>query len=141
MHLQVKASPDDTAENVQRIVKALALHGINIEAIAPDFDPPHVQVLVRHHEPYNPANAQDPLNRALAAMSAEGLGPELKAGLLDHDAEQATGPQDRARQMRGARTMTWRASSSCRASPRPVPPGSRSVSTGPSTAGRRKPGS
>jgi hypothetical protein len=82
MHLQVKASPDDTADNVQRIVKALALHGINIEAIAPDFDPPHVRVLVRHHEPYKPANAQDPLNRALAAMTAEGLAPELKAGLL-----------------------------------------------------------
>ena len=60
MHLQFKASPDDTAENIRRVVKALALHGINIEAIAPDFDPPHVRVLVQHHEPYNPANVQDP---------------------------------------------------------------------------------
>jgi hypothetical protein len=82
MHLQVKASPDDTAENVRRVVKALALHGVNIEAIAPDFDPPHVRVLVRHHEPYKPSNAADPLNRALAAMAEEGLAPELKAGLL-----------------------------------------------------------
>ena len=82
MHLQVKASPDDTAENIERVVKALALHGVNIEAIAPDFDPPHVRVLVRHHEPYHPANAQDPLNRALAAMAAEGLAPELKAGVV-----------------------------------------------------------
>ena len=82
MHLQVKASPDDTAENIQRVVRALALDGINIEAIAPDFDPPHVRVLVRHPEPYRPANAADPLNRALTAMTAEGLTPELKAGLL-----------------------------------------------------------
>lgn len=82
MHLQVKASPDDTAENIQRVVSALARDGINIEAIAPDFDPPHVRVLVRHHEPYRPANAADPLNKALAAMRAEGLTPELKAGLL-----------------------------------------------------------
>jgi hypothetical protein len=82
MHLQVKASPGDTADNIRRVVKALAQHGVNIEAIAPDFEPPHVRVLVRHHEPYNPANGQDPLNRALTAMAAEGLTPELKAGLL-----------------------------------------------------------
>ena len=71
MHLQVKASPDDTADNIRRVVKALALDGINIEAIAPDFDPPHVRVLVRHDEPYDPGNAEDPLNRALAAMLAD----------------------------------------------------------------------
>ena len=82
MHLQVKASPDDTADNIRRVVTALALHRINIEAIAPDFDPPHVRVLVRHGDPYDPTNADDPLNRALAAMEAEGLTPELKAGLL-----------------------------------------------------------
>jgi hypothetical protein len=81
MHLQIKASPDDTSENIRRVVKALALQGINIEAIAPDFDPPHVRVLVRHHEPYDPANADDPLNRALTAMEAEGLAPELKSAL------------------------------------------------------------
>ncbi len=82
MHLQIKLSPDDTAENIRRVVDALALGGINIEAIAPDFDPPHVRVLVRHEKPYDPANAQDPLNRALAALEAEGLTPQLKAGLL-----------------------------------------------------------
>jgi hypothetical protein len=82
MHLQVKASPDDTAENIERVVRALAEDGINIEAIAPDFDPPHVRVLVRHDEPYDPENTEDPLNRALAAMVTEGLSPELKAGLL-----------------------------------------------------------
>ena len=82
MHLQVKASPGDTADNIRRVVNALARHGINIEAIAPDFDPPHVRVLLKHGEPYDPADAADPLNRALAAMAAEGLTPELKAGLL-----------------------------------------------------------
>jgi hypothetical protein len=82
MHLQVKMSPDETAENIRRVVNALARDGINIEAIAPDFDPPHVRVLVRHAEPYDPGNAEDPLNRALAALADEGLEPELKAGLL-----------------------------------------------------------
>jgi hypothetical protein len=83
MHLQVKMSPDETAENIRRVVSALAEAGINIEAIAPDFDPPHVRVLVRHEEPsYDPGNADDPLNRALAALTNEGLEPELKAGLL-----------------------------------------------------------
>ena len=82
MHLQVKASPDDTAGNVRRVVNALARRGINIEAIAPDFDPPHVRVLVRHGEPYDPANADDPLNQALTAMEEEGLTPEIKSALL-----------------------------------------------------------
>jgi hypothetical protein len=63
-------------------VNALARHGINIEAIAPDFDPPHVRVLVQHGEPYDPANADDPFNRALAAMEEEGLTPEIKSALL-----------------------------------------------------------
>ena len=45
MHQQIKASPDDTATNVQRVVNALAKAGINIEALAPDFEPPHVRVL------------------------------------------------------------------------------------------------
>ena len=73
MHLQVKMSPDETAENIRRVVSALAEAGINIEAIAPDFDPPHVRVLVRHDHPYDPGNADDPLNRALAALTDEGL--------------------------------------------------------------------
>jgi hypothetical protein len=82
MHLQVKMSPDDTAENIRRVVNALARHSINIEAIAPDFDPPHVRVLVRHAEPYDPGNAEDPLNRALTALEEEGLTPEIKSGVL-----------------------------------------------------------
>ena len=71
MHAQIKASPDDTAENIQRILNALSAAEINIEAIAPDFDPPHVRVLVKH----------DDMDAALAALSNEGLTPEIKSAL------------------------------------------------------------
>jgi hypothetical protein len=81
MHQQIKASPDDTAGNIRRVVNALARNGINIEAIAPDFDPPHVRVLVEHADPYDPDNAEDPFNRALAALVDDGLTPEIRSGL------------------------------------------------------------
>ena len=71
MHQQIKASPDDTAENFQRIVNALADRGVNILAIAPDFDPPHVRVLVSH----------DDMDGALSALSDAGLTPEIKSAL------------------------------------------------------------
>jgi hypothetical protein len=81
MHLQIKGSPGDTASNVRHVVNALARKGINIAAIAPDFDPPHVRVLVEHAEPYDPTNPDDPFNQALTAMEEDGLTPEVKAGL------------------------------------------------------------
>ena len=81
MHLQIKASPGDTASNIRHVVNALARHGINVESIAPDFDPPHVRVLVEHHDPYDPNDEADTFNQALAAMEEEGLTPEVKAGL------------------------------------------------------------
>ena len=71
MHQQIKASPDDTAENIQRILNALGAAGINIQAIAPDFDPPHVRVLVSH----------DDVDGAMDALSSEGLTPEIKSAL------------------------------------------------------------
>lgn len=71
MHAQIKASPDDTAENVQRILNALADRGVNIQAIAPDFDPPHVRVLVSHQD----------MDEALSALSDAGLTPEIKSAL------------------------------------------------------------
>jgi hypothetical protein len=71
MHQQIKASPDDTAENVQRILNALAAAEINIEAIAPDFDPPHVRVLVAHND----------MKAAMSALSDAGLTPEEKSAL------------------------------------------------------------
>ena len=71
MHAQIKASPYDTAENLQRILNALAAAGINIEAIAPDFDPPHVRVLVKHED----------VDDAMSALSNAGLTPEIKSAL------------------------------------------------------------
>jgi hypothetical protein len=71
MHQQIKASPDDTAENVQRIVNALAARDINIQAIAPDFDPPHVRVLVAHGD----------YRAAVEALSDEGLTPEERSAV------------------------------------------------------------
>jgi hypothetical protein len=81
MHLQIKGSPDSVDVNMRRIVDVLAQHGINIEAIAPDFDAPHVRVLVEHAEPYDPADANDTFNKALAALEADGIGPEAKAAV------------------------------------------------------------
>jgi hypothetical protein len=67
MHQQIKASPDTVAENVRAVVDALAEKEVNIEAIAPDFDPPHVRVLVHH-------NAFD---AALAALQEADLEPTV----------------------------------------------------------------
>ena len=72
MHQQIKASPNNTPENVQRIVNALAVAGINIVAIAPDFDPPHVRVLVEHAD----------FDNALAALADEGLMPQVKSAVI-----------------------------------------------------------
>ena len=67
MHQQIKASPDTIAENIRAVVDALADKNVNIEAIAPDFDPPHVRVLVQH-------NAFD---TAFAALQDAGLEPTI----------------------------------------------------------------
>ena len=77
MHQQIKASPDDTAANMRRVIGVLRSAHINIESIAPDFDPPHVRVLVRHNEPYDPNDATDPFNRALQALRDDGLDPTV----------------------------------------------------------------
>ena len=68
MHQQIKASPKTTAENMRNVVDALAGAKVNIEAIAPDFDSPHVRVLVKHNEPYDPKDMRDPFNQALDAI-------------------------------------------------------------------------
>ena len=82
MHQQIRGSPGDTAGNIRRVVNALAKHGINIEAIAPDFEPPHVRVLVDHLDPYDPTNGDDPFNQALAAMEEAGLTPEIRSAVM-----------------------------------------------------------
>ena len=88
MHAQIRASPDDTATNMRTVVDALAGDKINIEAIAPDFESPHVRVLVQHQDPFEAENADDPFNRAIAALTAKGLTPE------PHSATTAMLPND-----------------------------------------------
>ena len=103
MHQQIKASPDDTAENVRTIVDALAAAGINIEAIAPDFDPPHVRVLVKHKQPkWDPDDQDDPFNRALVALTAARAWSRRRAVRGPRaDAERTDGAQDRNGHARG----------------------------------------
>jgi hypothetical protein len=48
MHQQIKASPDTIAENIRTVIDALAGAGVSFESISPDFEPPHVRVLVEH---------------------------------------------------------------------------------------------
>jgi hypothetical protein len=81
MHQQIKASPDTVAENIRRVVNALARKGINVEAIAPDFDPPHVRVVVKHNEPYDPDDPDDVFNKALVALTDDGLAPTVHSSL------------------------------------------------------------
>src|SRR5690242_17400909 len=77
MHQQIKASPDSTADNMRKVIRTLSNAGINIESIAPDFEPPHVRVLVKHKEPFNPNDATDPFNRAIAALRGVGFDPTI----------------------------------------------------------------
>ena len=81
MHQQIKGSPDSFDANKSRIENVLARAGIAIESIGPDVDPPHVRVLVKHAEPYNPADPNDTFNKALAALRQDGLAPEAKAAV------------------------------------------------------------
>lgn len=82
MHLQIKGSPHDTAGNLRQIVNVLARADINIMGIGPDFDTPHVRLLVSHEEHYDPRDESDDFNKALKAMEEDGLTPEVRAGVL-----------------------------------------------------------
>ena len=82
MHAQIKASPDPTRENIRRIVRAFADANINIEGIAPDFDPPHVRVAVKHNHPYDPNDPNDTFNKALQVLRDAGFDPEVKTSVL-----------------------------------------------------------
>jgi len=82
MHQQIKGSPDDTASNVRSVLNALGKKGINIQAIGPDFDAPHVRVVVEHNDPYDPSDASDVFNQAIAAMEEEGMAPEVRPAVL-----------------------------------------------------------
>ena len=82
MHQQIKASPDPTKENIRRIVRALADARINIEGIAPDFDPPHVRVAVKHNHPYVAGDMSDTFNQALEALRNAGFDPKVRPSVL-----------------------------------------------------------
>jgi hypothetical protein len=93
MHQQIKASPDPTRENMRRIVRALGAAGINIEGIAPDFDPPHVRVAVKHNHPYDPNDMSDTFNQALDVLRNAGFDPQVKSSVLLSVANEPTALQ------------------------------------------------
>lgn len=67
MHAQVKSSPHDARANLAAVVEALADAHISIEAIAPDFEWPHIRTVVDHGQEEN----------AMAALRDKGLDPIL----------------------------------------------------------------
>jgi hypothetical protein len=71
MHQQIRGSPGDTTSNVHAIVTALAGQGINVLGIAPDFDPPHVRVVV----------ADTDVDAAMSAMADAGLAPQIRSAV------------------------------------------------------------
>ena len=75
MHLQINSSPGTTAENVRTVVDALAKAGVNVEAIGPDFNPPHVRVLVGHKPDYKKDDGTDEFNKARSALKGATLDP------------------------------------------------------------------
>ena len=79
MHQQIKASPETVAENIRAVVDALAGANVNIEAIAPDFDPPHVRVLLEHKAE---GDGSDPTLAAIDALTAAGIEPTVVRAVL-----------------------------------------------------------
>jgi len=48
MHQQIRTSPYAVGQNVRRAVAALAADGVNVEGVGPDYEPPHVRIVVPH---------------------------------------------------------------------------------------------
>jgi hypothetical protein len=71
MHLQIRTSPEETTENVQKVLDVLAEAGVNVEGIGPDFEPPHVRVAVPHAY----------WDQALDALRSAGLDPQERAAI------------------------------------------------------------
>jgi hypothetical protein len=82
MHAQIKASPDTIAENIRAVVNALADRNVNIEAIAPDFNPPHVRVLLKHEHSPGSTDGPDPNIAAIDALTRAGLNPTVVRAVL-----------------------------------------------------------
>ncbi len=68
MHLQIRTSPDTTAGNIRTVLRVLARVEINIEGIGPDFEPPHVRLLVSH----------EAFDKALRVLEDADLNPETR---------------------------------------------------------------
>ena len=79
MHQQIRGSPDSIAGNIARIVNTLAEAGVNILAIAPDVDAPHVRVIVGEEVGEEEGEAFDV---ALSAMAKAGLAPQIRPAVL-----------------------------------------------------------
>jgi hypothetical protein len=48
MHQQIRTSPGGTSDNVRNVLAILARAGVNVEAIGPDFEAPHIRTAVPH---------------------------------------------------------------------------------------------
>ncbi len=72
MHEQIRTSPGSTGDNFRRVVEVLADAGVNIAGIAPDFEAPHIRVVIAHDE------ADDgPVKDAFDALVAAHLDPVI----------------------------------------------------------------
>ena len=79
MHQQIRGSPDSIAGNVARIVNVLAKAQVNILGIAPDFEAPHVRVIVGDEPGEEEGEA---FQTALDAMAKAGLAPQIRPAVL-----------------------------------------------------------
>jgi hypothetical protein len=48
MHQQIRTSPGSVGGNVSHAVEALARRGVNVEGVGPDYESPHVRIVVPH---------------------------------------------------------------------------------------------
>ena len=71
MHLQIRTSPDTTVENIRTVLDALARAEVNVEGVGPDFEAPHVRVVVRHAD----------WDRAWDALKSADLDPARRAAV------------------------------------------------------------
>lgn len=66
MHLQIRTSPGTIGSNVSRSVAALARRGVNVEGVGPDYESPHVRIVVPHVA----------IDDAVNALKEEGFAPD-----------------------------------------------------------------
>ena len=94
MHAQIKASPDDTAENVQRILNALA-------AAEASTSRRSRRTSIRRTS--GCWSAHEDMDNAMSALSDAGLTPEIKSALRADDPGRAQCAEEGRRQHRPPR--------------------------------------